>query len=208
TRGFDGSSRAWSNPPKSSSFEVKEVRASERSAGRRGGQLGEHRGLPLERLLVAVEGIAVGQLAGVEVADMRPVVVLPDQHSQRQLDADAGVGLHQGGADAHLAEDQQDVGFQLDIGLPGAGRMVDAREQLQPMRVERLAQPRLDLVGIAAGGQLDHVRTLSARKSRFYDDCESMKAQAIFGLERRVEMPDQPNIVLVHGAWADGSSCM
>jgi pimeloyl-ACP methyl ester carboxylesterase len=33
-----------------------------------------------------------------------------------------------------------------------------------------------------------------------------MKAQAIFGLERRVEMPDQPNIVLVHGAWADGSS--
>jgi pimeloyl-ACP methyl ester carboxylesterase len=50
------------------------------------------------------------------------------------------------------------------------------------------------------------VRILSARKSRFYDDCESMKAQAIFGLERRVEMPDQPNIVLVHGAWADGSS--
>jgi RNA polymerase sigma-70 factor (ECF subfamily) len=47
--------------------------AAERSAGRRGGQLGEHRGLPLERLLVAVEGIAVGQLAGVEVADMRPV---------------------------------------------------------------------------------------------------------------------------------------
>jgi pimeloyl-ACP methyl ester carboxylesterase len=33
-----------------------------------------------------------------------------------------------------------------------------------------------------------------------------MKAQAIFGLERSVEMPDQPNIVLVHGAWADGSS--
>jgi pimeloyl-ACP methyl ester carboxylesterase len=84
--------------------------------------------------------------------------------------------------------------------------MVDAREQLQATRVERLAQPRLDLVGIAAGGQLDHVRILSARKSRFYDDCESMKAQAIFGLERRVEMPDQPNIVLVHGAWADGSS--
>jgi hypothetical protein len=28
------------------------------------------------------------------------------------------------------------------------------------MRVERLAQPRLDLVGIAAGGQLDHVRIL------------------------------------------------
>jgi hypothetical protein len=34
--------------------------------------------------------------------------------------------------------------------------MVDAREQLQAMRVERLAQPRLDLVGITAGGQLDH----------------------------------------------------
>jgi pimeloyl-ACP methyl ester carboxylesterase len=33
-----------------------------------------------------------------------------------------------------------------------------------------------------------------------------MNAQALFGLERRVEMPDQPNIVLVHGAWADGSS--
>jgi hypothetical protein len=32
------------------------------------------------------------------------------------------------------------------------------------------------LVGIAAGGQLDHVRTLFERKSRFYDDCESMKA--------------------------------
>src|SRR5262249_9491697 len=52
---------------------------------------------------------------------MRPVGVLPDQHSQRQLDADMGVGLHQGGADARVAEDQQDVGFQLDIGLAGAG---------------------------------------------------------------------------------------
>jgi len=40
--------------------------------------------------------------------------------------------------------------------------VVDARERLQAMRVERLAQPRLDLVGIAAGGQLDHVRTLGA----------------------------------------------
>jgi hypothetical protein len=79
---------------------------------------------------VAVEGIAVGQLAGVEVADMRPVGVLPDQHSQRQLDADAGVGLHQGGADARVAENQQDVGFQHDIGLAGAGRMIDAREAL------------------------------------------------------------------------------
>jgi len=28
------------------------------------------------------------------------------------------------------------------------------------MRVERLVQPRLDLVGIIAGGQLDHLRTL------------------------------------------------
>ena len=93
---------------------------------------------------------------------MRPVGVLPDQHSQRQLDADAGVGLHQGGADARVAEDQQDVGFQLDIGLAGAGRMVDVREQLQAMRAERLAQPRLDLVGIAAGGQPDHVRILGA----------------------------------------------
>jgi hypothetical protein len=37
------------------------------------------------------------------------------------------------------------------------------------MRVERLAQPRLDLVGIAAGGQLDHVRILSPRKSCFYE---------------------------------------
>ena len=45
--------------------------------------------------------------------------------------------------------------------------MVDAREQLQAMRVERLAQPRLDLVGIAAGGQLDHVRILSARGLHF-----------------------------------------
>ena len=53
------------------------VRAAERSAGRRGGQLGEHGGLPLERLPVALEGVAVGQLAGVEVAGMRPVVVLP-----------------------------------------------------------------------------------------------------------------------------------
>jgi hypothetical protein len=105
--------------------------------------------LPLERLLVTVKGIAVSQLAGVEVADMRPIGVLPDQHSQRQLDADAGVGLHQGGADARVAEDQQDVGFQLDIGLAGAGCMVDAREQLQAMRVERLAQPCLNLVGIA-----------------------------------------------------------
>jgi len=33
-----------------------------------------------------------------------------------------------------------------------------------------------------------------------------MKAKAIFGPERKIEMPDQPNIVLVHGAWADGSS--
>jgi hypothetical protein len=40
------------------------ARAAERSAGRRGGELGEYRGLALERLLVAVEGIAVGQLAG------------------------------------------------------------------------------------------------------------------------------------------------
>jgi hypothetical protein len=45
--------------------------ADERSAGRRSGQRREHRGLPLKRLLVAVEDIAVGQLAGVEVADMR-----------------------------------------------------------------------------------------------------------------------------------------
>lgn len=82
---------------------------------------------------------------------MRPIGVLPDQHSQRQLDADAGVGMHQGGADARVAEDQQDVGFQLNIGLAGAGRMVDAREQLQTMRVKRLAQPRLDLVATAAG---------------------------------------------------------
>jgi hypothetical protein len=43
------------------------VRAAERSAGRRGSEFGEHRGLALERLLVAVEGIAVGQLAGVLV---------------------------------------------------------------------------------------------------------------------------------------------
>ena len=107
---------------------------------------------------MAVEGIAVGQLPRVEVADMRPVGVLPDQHAQRQVDADAGVGLHQGRADARVAEDQQDVGFQLDIGLASARRMVDAREQLQAMRVERLAQPRLDLGGIAAGSQLDHVR--------------------------------------------------
>jgi hypothetical protein len=27
----------------------------------------------------------------------------------------------------------------------------------QAMRVERLAQPRLDMVGIAVGAQLDHV---------------------------------------------------
>jgi hypothetical protein len=39
--------------------------------------------------------------------------------------------------------------------------MVDAREQLQAMCVEHLAQPRLDLVGIAAGGQLDHARISS-----------------------------------------------
>jgi hypothetical protein len=38
--------------------------------------------------------------------------------------------------------------------------MVDPREQLQPMRVERLAQPRLHLLSIAAGSQLDRVRTL------------------------------------------------
>jgi hypothetical protein len=94
---------------------------------------------------------------------MCPVGVLPDEHSQRQLDANAGVGLHQGGADARVAEDQQDVGVQLDIGLAGAGRMLDAREHLQAMRVERLAQPRLDLVGIAAGDQLDHARMLSER---------------------------------------------
>src|SRR4029453_11112912 len=59
----------------------KDARAGERSAGRRGRPAGEHRGLPLERLLVAVEGIAVGQLAGVEEADMRPVGGPPDQHS-------------------------------------------------------------------------------------------------------------------------------
>src|SRR5437660_97622 len=41
--------------------------------------------------------------------------------------------------------------------------MVDAREQLEAMRVERLAQPCLDLFGTAAGGQHDHVRTLSGR---------------------------------------------
>jgi hypothetical protein len=35
------------------------------------------------------------------------------------------------------------------------------------MRVERLAQPRLDLVGITAGGQLDHVRILF-RRARVY----------------------------------------
>jgi hypothetical protein len=34
------------------------------------------------------------------------------------------------------------------------------------MLVECLAQPRLDLVGIAAGGQLDHVRTLSGSEAR------------------------------------------
>src|SRR5690349_1092616 len=37
------------------------------------GDGGEHRGLALERLLMAVERIAIGQLAGIEVADMRPV---------------------------------------------------------------------------------------------------------------------------------------
>jgi hypothetical protein len=95
---------------------------------------------------------------------MRPVGVLPDQHSQRQLDADAGVGLHQGGTDSRVAEDQHDVGVQLDIGLAGAGRMVNAREQLQSMRVERLAQPALDLVGIAAGGQLDLLAERSRKK--------------------------------------------
>src|SRR5262249_28593272 len=52
------------------------------SAGRGGGQLGEHRGLPLERLLMAVEGIAVGELTGIEVAHVCPIVVLPDQHSK------------------------------------------------------------------------------------------------------------------------------
>ena len=43
--------------------------------------------------------------------------------------------------------------------------MVDAREQLQAMGIERLAQPCLDLVGIATGGQLDHARNLSVPAS-------------------------------------------
>src|SRR5262249_47515743 len=64
------------------------------SAGSGGCHRGERRGLSLERLLLALEGIAVGQLSGGEVSAMRPVGVLPDQHSQRQLDADAGVCLH------------------------------------------------------------------------------------------------------------------
>jgi hypothetical protein len=97
---------------------------------------------------------------------------------QRQLDAGARVGLHEG-ADARVAEDQQDVGVQLDVGLARAGRMVDAREQLQAVRVERLAQPRLDLVGIAAGGQLDHVRTVrkpGARPGALAPDAGEMRA--------------------------------
>jgi hypothetical protein len=53
------------------------VRAAERSASGRSGQRGEHRGLPLERLLV-VEGIAVGQLLGVEVADMQLAQLIGD----------------------------------------------------------------------------------------------------------------------------------
>jgi hypothetical protein len=46
--------------------------------------------------------------------------------------------------------------------------MVDARKQLQAVRVERLAEPRLDLVRVAAGWQLDHVGNLSASSSSPY----------------------------------------
>jgi hypothetical protein len=34
---------------------------------------------------VAVERIAIGKLAGIEVVNLRPVGVLPDQHSQRRM---------------------------------------------------------------------------------------------------------------------------
>ena len=83
---------------------------------------------------------------------MGPFWVLPDQHSQRQLDADAGICAHQGGADVHVAEDQQDVRFQFDVCFAASGGMVDAREQLQAMRVQRVTQPRLDLIGAIGGG--------------------------------------------------------
>ena len=66
-------------------------RIAERSARRRGGQLPEHGGLLRKRLLLSVEGIALGQLARVEISDMHPLGVLPDEHSQRQLDADTRV---------------------------------------------------------------------------------------------------------------------
>jgi hypothetical protein len=52
----------------------------------------------------------------------------------------------------HVAEDQQDVGFQFDFGFAAAGRMIDACEQLRAMRVQRLAQPRLNPLGIVGGG--------------------------------------------------------
>jgi hypothetical protein len=71
-----------------------------------------------------------------------------------------GVGLHQGVPDARVAEDQKHVGFNLNVGLAGPGSVVNAREQLQAMHLERLAQPRLDLVGTGRWPSALHVRIL------------------------------------------------
>jgi hypothetical protein len=54
------------------SVEWRQPLGAEARAGSRDGQLLEHRGLPLERLLLAFEGMAVGQLAWVEVTEMSP----------------------------------------------------------------------------------------------------------------------------------------
>jgi len=61
--------------------------------------------------------------------------------------------------------------------------MVDAREQLRTMSLERLVQPRFDLIGIAAGGQLDHARILLG-PARAVGDSRRRCATASRRLER------------------------
>jgi hypothetical protein len=68
--------------------------------------------------------------------------ILPDQRLQRQVQADALIGLHQGRAGARVAEDQQKGRPKLQTDGRRAGGMVDAREDLDALGLQHGLQPR------------------------------------------------------------------
>jgi hypothetical protein len=60
------------------------------------------------------------------------------------------------------------------------------------MRVERLAQPRLDLVGSAAGGQLDHVRNAMRSLSYERDGSQVSPARRLASMPGHASRPHSP----------------